>query len=91
MHPPLAERIGKAQTLVRVATYGPWRLPWSRCQVYFKRIFLKQKRNSIMNPVVDFLLNFEQITEEVIQEVISKFNREPTSNELRAYKDLSEL
>jgi len=44
-----------------------------------------------MNPVVDFLLNFEQITEEVIQEVISKFNREPTSNELRAYKDLSEL
>jgi len=44
-----------------------------------------------MNPVVKFLLTFELITDEVIQLVISKFNREPTMSELRAYKDLSEL
>jgi len=44
-----------------------------------------------MNPIVEFLLSFEKITDEVIQKVIFKFNREPTSSELRAYKDLIEL
>ena len=44
-----------------------------------------------MNPIVEFLLSFEKITDEVIQKVVTQFKREPTSSELRAYKDLLEL